>query len=159
MPLAFIRRTHAAAARLLAGCMVCALVICGVAAARVAVLGTNHVHLRAAQAEAAMAGWQDFRRADHLAGGNATRAHSHASLQRHRHDAGDHSVVSLDADAGAALAGEASNAPGAPVIALLAAGARIDDPLRAATTMRWPAAAARGVERIEAGRLERPPRG
>lgn len=157
LALAFTR-THRTAARLIACGVMCVLVICGVASARVALLGTNHVHQRAAEG-AAMAGWTDFRRAVHVASGTPAHAHAHESLQRHHHDGGDASVVGLDAGAEAALAGEASNPPGVPVIELLAPGGRLADLLRAATTTRWPAAAARGIERLEASRLERPPRG
>lgn len=152
------RRTHRTAARLLAWCLVGALAICGFASTRVALLGTNHSHAQTTAA-AAMAGWQDFRRAVHQTSGSAARPHTHELLQRHRHGSQDSSVVSIDAEGGTALSGEASGGSGPPVVAVLAFDTLFDAAARSGTATRWPNAATRGVARIEAGRLERPPRG
>ncbi|MES2991664.1 MAG: hypothetical protein V4844_09595 [Pseudomonadota bacterium] len=158
MPLASPHRRRRIATRLIAGWLACALVICGLASVRIAMLGTNHVHLQAASAAAqAMAGWQDFRRAAHLGGG--PRDHHHAFLERHHHDAVDTSVASADAPGSAAVSGDAGGAASLPVIALATAPAWPAAPLLTGADTRRAGASAHGIELIESGRLERPPRG
>jgi hypothetical protein len=159
MSVAFTRRTHRTAARLLAWCLMCTVAICGFASTRFGLLGTNHVHTQATQVAAAMAGWQDFRRAAHVAGGAAPRQHTHALLQRHRHAPQEAGVVSIDAEGSAAVSGEASGGSSPPAVAMLALDTLFEGAARSGTATRWPDSATRGIERIEAGRLERPPRG
>ncbi len=156
MPLVSPHRRRIAA-RLIAGWLACALAICGLASVRIAMLGTNHVHLHATETAQAMAGWQDFRRGAHLGG---ARAHHHAFFERHHHAAVDTSVASTDAAASAAASGDTSGSTTAsvPVLALACAPDRSAAPALTGTDARWAAASARGIERIEAGRLERPPR-
>lgn len=84
-------------------------------AALVGLLGSNHTHGPQARTAPAVLVLEDVRRTHH-AGGEMARspeaAHSHALLQRHRHDPADTSVRALDAaaddDALAAEAGAAS---------------------------------------------------
>jgi hypothetical protein len=158
MLLARLRRRPGLATRLLASFLACALAVCGMAAVRIAMLGTNHVHLHAVDVPAAMAGWQDFRRAAHV-GDNVGRHHPHARFERHRHAAGDPSVASLEAEGSAALSGDAGNTATASLIALLPGAALPAPDRRSVTSARWTEARAHGIERLEAGRLERPPRG
>lgn len=159
MSVALTRRIHRTAARLLVGCLMCALTIYGFSSTRVGLLGTNHAHARATQVGTAMAGWQDFRRAIHVVGGTTARPHTHALLQRHRHAPQDASVVSIDAEGSAAASGEASGGSSTPVVAMLALDTLFERAAPLGTATRWPDAATRGIERIETGRLERPPRG
>jgi hypothetical protein len=158
-----LTRRRRTAARLLVCCLVGALAICGFASLQVGLLGTNHSHTEAARAArsvtVAMAGWQDFRRGGHAARAASASRHAHGLLQRHHHAAQDSSVVSLDAEGSASLSGEAASGSGAPVGAMLAADTLFSAAARSAAVTRWPEAATRGIERIESGRLERPPRG
>ena len=163
MTIALTRR-HRTAARLLAWCLVGALAICGFTSVRVGLLGTNHSHAEAARfarsVTVAMAGWQDFRRGGHVASGAPADQHAHGFLQRHHHDARDSGVVSLDGEGSVSLSGDAAGGSAVPVVAMLPADtlfSRAGHPAPLAT--RWPDSATRGIERIEARRLERPPRG
>ncbi len=156
MPLAPLHHRRRIATRLVACCLAFALAICGLASVRIAMLGTQHVHLHAAETTQAMAGWQDFRRAAHL--GGAPREHRHALFERHHHDALDASVASADAQGSAALSGDASGAVSVPAIAGAPATSQAPTPILSGADARWAAASARGIERIESGRLERPPR-
>ncbi len=156
MSLAPLHHRRRIATRLLACCLAFALAICGLASVRIAMLGTHHVHLQAADTTQAMAGWQDFRRAAHL--GSAPREHRHVLFERHHHDAVDASVASADAQGSAGMSGDASGGTSVPVIAGAPAPAWAATPILTGADARWAAASARGIERIESGRLERPPR-
>ncbi|CAM5794761.1 hypothetical protein [Rhizobacter fulvus] len=158
MSFALDPRQHRRAARLIVWCLACALASCGFWSVRVQVLGTNHTHVRAAAVDEAMAGWQDFRRAAHLAGVSSTPAHGHALYQRHHHGAADTSLASLDAPGSAATSGDAPNAQGATLLGLPPIVAPFADPARSADAARWRDIATGGIDRLEAGRLERPPR-
>ncbi len=159
MSLTLTRRTGRTASRLIAWGLLTALAIHGFASTRVGLPGTNHSHVQAAEAAAVMAGWLDFRRADHLTSGTAARRHTHELLQRHHHRPQDTDVVSMDAEGSAALSGEASGGSSTPVVAMLSLATLFEGAARVGTATRWPDAATREIARIEAGRLERPPRG
>lgn len=143
-------------------CLLFALAVGGCSSTAVRMLGTSHHHrdhrdqsVLHANA-AAMAGWQDFRRASHR---HQSAPAPHTAQQRHPHAAGDTSVVALDAgsDAGSGgtAQGDSKPAGGDATVLMFALGTSTH---RAAPGARcWPAVGAAALPRPHPERLERPP--
>lgn len=143
--------------RALLGVLVLAVAVYGVSSTLVSLLGPNHVHRSAANADP-FSGWQDIRR---VSGVRMVplHDHSHDDLARHHHALNDASVAALDAGAGSDGAGgdDARRVAGAAVLVLaLAKVAAL--PALTSTQERWSSL----TEPRRAGRtvapLERPPR-
>ena len=101
-----------------------------------------------------MAGWQDFRRVDHVGG---AAGHTHTGLERHHHEGHDGSAVNTGPDEGDASLGDGAspNVPSpVPVTTHPVLAARPTLAVHAA----WPVQATCRVESCDARRLERPPR-
>lgn len=108
--------------RIASGCLAAALPLYGFVAMVSALLGPAHFHVAPAATPmliGPMAGWQDFRRADHV-GDSVFHVHDHSTIGRHHHAVDDPSVVRVDAGPGALADVIASN-PLPLVIALLGA--------------------------------------
>ena len=147
-------------------CLLFALAVGGCSSTAVRMLGTSHHHrdhrdqsVLHANA-AAMAGWQDFRRASHR---HQSAPAPHMAQQRHPHATGDASVVALDAgsDAGSGAGsggtaqGDSKPAGGDATVLMFALGT--STPRAAPGARCWPAVGAAAVPRPHPERLERPP--
>lgn len=143
------------AARWLVCCLVLALAVGGWSSVAVRMLGTSHHHrdhnLQRASA-AAMAGWQDFRRASHL---HRRAPAEHVFQQRHHHDASDASVVALDTASDPAAQSDSTPSGGDGSVLMFA---HVSQPPRAAPcTQHWPAVGGAALPRPHPERLDRPP--
>lgn len=152
-------RLHKALHRLVLCALLVALPIYGAAGTLVGLLGVRHVHLLASTASEshdAMAGWSDLRRAG-LTQWSKRAVHSHAAAERHRHLAGDGSVVPLDggAQAGDADSGNAAAGSLAQAFALAGVGSF---PVALRGDPGWLHATPVAVSRWIAAGPERPPR-
>lgn len=99
--------------RLVAWCVLIAIPLYGLGSSIDALLGPVHIHVAAAVNDDPMAGWQDFRRVDHVHEG-APSVHFHDAFGRHRHPVNDHSVVKL----GASHQDDGGTSDGAPLSVL-----------------------------------------
>lgn len=143
-----------------------------VSAAVAGVMGSRHAH-RAAdprgaveprQAADSMAGWKDFRRADHHHGAPSVRPadlpenlHSHEAGARHRHDPLDESVIRLDASADMDRAAAEAAQAGASFVFVATVGLT---PLPAAIEAideGWRPSSAQNFSSQYPRRIERPP--
>lgn len=159
-----VRRWHPssrAARWLVCRCLALALPLCGLSTLLAGALGAVHFHQPAVVAAldaGPMAGWQDFRRLDHVAD-SGVHLHDHAKLGRHHHDANDAGLVTVGAgehDDGV----EGAATVAAVAIVLAASGAvSLQLPAPSATGVLWVAAAACRFESCVLRRLERPPIG
>lgn len=143
-------------------CLAVALPLAGLSALLAGALGAVHFHHQPAAPTARdagpMAGWQDFRRVNHVAD-SGVHLHEHVKLGRHHHDANDAGLVTVGAgERDDGVDGAATAAAGAIVLAASAA-ASFDLPAPAATGVPWAAAAACRFESCAPRRLERPPIG
>ncbi len=142
-------------------CLVIALAVGGWQTVAVRMLGTSHHHRDAHDQgarnvlladAAAMAGWQDFRRAGHL----PHRAPAeHMVQQRHHHGAGDASIVALDAVPDATARADSTQAGSDGAVLMLALGSCT--PRAAPATQHWPPLEGAALPRPHPDRLERPP--
>ena len=148
--------------RWLVWCLLFAIAVGGWSSVAVRMLGTSHHHRdphRDHRADnllrpgtAAMAGWQDFRRADHRLRRATTE---HMAQQRHHHAVNDASVVALDTATDAAAQGDSPPTAGDGSGLMFALGNFI--PRGAASTARWPVADRTALPHPHPQRLERPP--
>ena len=142
--------------RLLLWCLLLALPLEGMSAARAQMLGASHFHREAAVAASAMDGWQDIRRMPHAAQ-EARPVHTHALFQRHHHSVDDATVVALDAEGGNALSGEASTITASAIWLAFSPSDGLSALLPDLARSLWPRLASRPIQSCDAKRLERPP--
>lgn len=148
---------------LVTACLTVGLPLQSVSAAIAQMLGSRHAHRTpepSRQAEDPMAGWKDFRRADHSHGastGMPAHTHFHETGSRHHHDAVDESVINLEApadrDGGPAEILQA----GASFVFVAAEGlAQIPQPIEAIEDA-WQTLPAQPFSSQYPRRIERPP--
>ena len=136
-------------------CLLLALAVGGWQSVAVSMLGTSHHHRDHSVLHtpaAAMAGWQDFRRAGHL---HQSAPAEHVAQQRHHHDADDSSVVALDTAADATAQGDFPPAGVDGSVLMFALGSCT--PRAASRTERWPSVNRTALPHPHLQRLERPP--
>ena len=142
-------------------CLAVALPLGGLSALLAGALGAVHFHQPAAVAAmdaGPMAGWQDFRRLNHLAD-SGVHLHDHAKLGRHHHDANDAGLVTVGAGEHDDGVDGAATAAGAAVVLAGSSAVSLQLPAPLATGVLWAAAAACRFESCALRRLERPPIG
>lgn len=152
----FYRRMRKAR-HLVIWCLLFALPVYGFSSTIVQFLGANHTHRQVASLADPMAGWVDSRRGSHSAKTTVSSAHSHSLFQRHHHDAGDQTVLALDAAVTDSAASDAASSPAASaaLVLALASELRIDPAVSAA--LEWVIAPPDPVRTRHGERLERPP--
>ncbi len=148
---------------LVTACLAVGLPLQSVSAAVAGVLGPRHAHLTAephSRAPDPMAGWKDFRRADHNHGAPSARpaqAHSHDAAARHHHDPLDESIIGLDAlSDGDAAPAEIAQASASFVFVAAAGLALLPQPAQAIDGA-WRMSSAQPFSSQYPRRIERPP--
>jgi hypothetical protein len=142
-------------------CLALALPLGGLSALLAGALGAVHFHQPAAVAaleSGPMAGWQDFRRLNHVAD-SGVHLHDHAKLGRHHHDANDAGLVTVGAGEHDEGVDGAATAAAISIVLAASVTVSLDLPAPSATGVPWAAAAACRFESCALRRLERPPIG
>ena len=140
-------------------CLLVALPLCGLSTLLSTLLGPMHLHEPAAVAAVdagSMAGWQDFRRVNHVTD-SVVHVHDHSKLGRHHHDSTDAGLVIVGAgDHDDSTDGAAAGATGTIVMAASEA-ASLQLPAPSNDSLDWLAPAACQFQSCDSRRLDRPP--
>lgn len=156
----FSNRTRRAANWLVALWLIVALPVFGLSAAITGALGPAHFHAASSAKPAnpdLMAGWQDFRRSDHIAD-SGFHAHSHDGLNRHYHEAADASVVAIGSDGHEDGPGDGASAATLPLVFAASEARALSGSIEQLASADWPVTQVGWIRSRTLPRLDRPPK-